>query len=176
MGIAGNQVNPDRSPTDLYPTEAPWTRALLNVVEIRGPIWEPATGLGHMTDVLREEGHEVNDTDLLFGTDFLKETEPWEGAIVTNPPYKLLNEFIDQALHLATTQVAFLLQVGALGGPRRYEHLWKERTPNQLIHVARRMKVYDKVSQFCHIWVVWDLENPVKLGETKFTWELGAHL
>ncbi|MDX2159134.1 MAG: hypothetical protein SFW09_21730 [Hyphomicrobiaceae bacterium] len=49
--------------TESTPPEA--TRALLSVERFDGPIWEPACGLGHISNVLTEAGNEVVSTDLI---------------------------------------------------------------------------------------------------------------
>jgi hypothetical protein len=73
--------------------------------------------------VLESAGYKVRSSDILTGTDFLKECEPWVGSIITNPPYKLRNRFIATALLLATEQVAILLPIPRLGGQARYKYL-----------------------------------------------------
>jgi hypothetical protein len=154
--LAANQFNPNRSPTDLYPTAAAWTRALLREVRLRGPLWEPAAGNGDMVRELQRAGYQVCATDVLTGVDFLTVTTPWPGAIITNPPYRFAYEFIDRALTLAAHQVAMLLPMGALGGIDRCRRLWQPRPPTLILVIANRMVVHGKPSQFNHLWAVWD--------------------
>ncbi len=122
-----------------------------------------------MTSVLEEGGHQVRSTDITTGHDFLAMTEPWEGSIVTNPPYgrKLANRFILHALELASEQVAILRPVNYLGGLERLEKIWQPIPPTEVIVVSRRMKVHGKSSQFNHLWAVWD---PRHSGETRLRW------
>lgn len=167
--IGGNQGNPDRDPTDLYPTEVEWTRALLAHVRLRGRVWECAAGEMDMVKELKRQHYRVRATDILTGVDFLATTKPWEGSIVTNPPYRLADEFIHHALQLASEHVAMLLPIGALGGKTRYQHLWSKRRPSHVIVVCSRMKVRGEASQFNHVWAVWDLRSRAK---TKVEWTL----
>jgi len=169
--IGGNQPNPERHPTDLYPTHPVWTEALLQTVRLRGIIWECAHGNGDMTRVLKEHGYKVRATDIMTGTDFLVQSKPWKGSIVTNPPYSHADEFISKALLLASEQVAMLLPIGALGGQKRYRDLWSERPPAIIIIVAARMPIgTGGASQFNHIWAVWDPQHD---GDTVVKWVSG---
>ena len=165
--IAGNQTNPDRSPTDLYPTDGRWAEALLREVEIRGPVWECAAGEGHIVRVLDEWAYDVRATDVLTGQDFLAETEPWAGSIVTNPPYRLAAKFVAHALELAAEQVAMLVRLDFLGGQGRLRTLWNPRPPALVLVVANRMVVHGNSSQFTHAWVVWDRAAD---GPTRLIW------
>lgn len=155
--MPGFRPNPDRRDFDDYPTEPEWTHALLDQIKIRGPIWEPAAGAGQMARVLAARGHKVRATDIRFTKrDFTKHEGTWEGSIVTNPPYKLLDKFIEVALDSATEQVAFLLAVHALGGKKRTAELWTPHPADHVVFVPRLMHVHGKGSQFFHAWVVWD--------------------
>jgi hypothetical protein len=168
--IGGNQFNPNRSPTDLYPTAGGWTRALLGQVRLRGPLWEPAAGNGDMVRELERAGYQVQATDVLTGTDFLTSTVPWPGSIITNPPYRFAYEFIDRALALAAHQVAMLLPMGALGGSARCRRLWQPRPPTLILVIANRMVVHGKPSQFNHVWAVWD--RRVRRPDTVIRWAI----
>jgi len=70
-----------RAKHEFYTTPPEATRALLSVEEFEGPIWEPACGLGHISDVLETAGHTVQSTDLIlrgYGDqlNFLESREP----------------------------------------------------------------------------------------------------
>ena len=167
--IGGNQVNGHRDPNDFYPTHPAWTKALLSSVTIRGPVWEPACGDGAITKVLKDDGFEVYETDIIHGHDFLNQYGSWSGAIITNPPYKLADEFIHHALKLAK-QVAMLLPIGALGGQNRFNKLWTINPPATVVVVAARMPVSGKTSQFNHFWSFWDKGIS---GPTQIIWRKG---
>jgi len=170
--ISGNSLNPNRNRTDLYPTHPVWTRALLDNVEFKGPVLEPASGYGDMVRVLEEHGYSVTASDILEGDDFLERTEPWVGDIITNPPYKLADEFIHHAMSLASGRVAMLLPIGSLGGINRYKNLWSVKPPEVVLIISRRMPVGGKTSQFNHIWCVWPRPDDVK--DTKVLWVEGV--
>lgn len=98
---------------DLYETPACATRALIPFLDRDQAIWEPACGPGAIVCELRAAGFYVHPTDLVdygldgaySGIDFLLErADPcWPRVIVTNPPFKLADEFTRHALTLADT-------------------------------------------------------------------------
>jgi len=167
--IAGNQSNADRAfGTDLYPTPPEWTRVLLRIVDLPGPIWEPAVGHGDMADVLRETGHEVTETDIVTGTDFLKTDMP-HPSVVTNPPYRMIDDFVIHGLNQATEVLALLVGWHIFGGARRADAIWKRYPPSLVAIIPQRMKVFGKPSQFNHAWVVWAKQESSTF--TRLTWE-----
>jgi hypothetical protein len=113
---------------DLYETPTVAVGALLRVEQIPNRVWEPAAGRGAIVDVLRAHGHEVIATDLVdygipgqaHGRDFLLEHKAPEGieCIVTNPPYKLADQFVERALELCP-KVIMLLRLAFLESERR---------------------------------------------------------
>src|SRR5262249_60310482 len=101
-----------------------------------GPACVAATGT---PDVLRAHGHRVIGSDLcdygrpdcFWRRDFLMESKAPDGceAIVTNPPYKLAEPFIEHALDLCP-RVIMLLRLAFLESERRthiLEHCGLER-------------------------------------------------
>lgn len=114
---------------DLYETPAEATRALMRNVPLPKWIWEPAAGRGAIARELMSAGHRVICTDLVkhddadeyieSGIDFLMERRPPSvQAIVTNPPYKLADEFVRHGLSL-NLPVIVLLRLMAIEGTKR---------------------------------------------------------
>ncbi len=114
---------------DLYETPPAAVKALLRAERIPNCVWEPACGPGAITRVLRAEGRLVVATDLIdygspdqdvFGCDFLSVKEYPKGVecIVTNPPFKLANEFVAKAIELCP-RVFMLLRLAFLESERR---------------------------------------------------------
>ena len=114
---------------DLYETPACAVHALLAVEPIPLTVWEPACGPGAIVRILRNSGRAVVATDLVdwgcedsqSGIDFLMERERPAGvpAIVTNPPFKLADEFAEHAVSLAP-EVYLLMRGAFLEGQRWY--------------------------------------------------------
>jgi hypothetical protein len=101
--------------------------ALLRVEKIPHGVWEPAAGRGAIVRVLRDRGHAVIASDIAdygfplhFQRDFLAEIGMPAGveAIVTNPPYRLGEQFVAHALELAP-MVVMLMRLAFLESERR---------------------------------------------------------
>lgn len=117
---------------DLYDTPPEAVCALLRVERLPQRLWEPACGPGAIVQVLREAGHDVVASDLLDRgcpesanrIDFLMERQAPIGveAIVTNPPYRLADQFVRHALELAP-RVVMLLRLAFLESARRSDIL-----------------------------------------------------
>jgi hypothetical protein len=108
----GKHALADRK-NDLYETPPCATRALIPFLDRDRVIWEPACGPGAIVRELEAAGFSVHATDLVhyglegaFGEiDFLMERPDrhMPDVIVTNPPFKLADEFTRHALTLAST-------------------------------------------------------------------------
>lgn len=164
--IAGNQTA-DRHPRDAYPTQPAWTRVLLDRVQLRGGVWEPAAGDGAMSRIIETAGYEVRSTDIVDGVDFLTCTDR-AGTIITNPPYKDLDEFVSHGLQQADHMLCLLVGWHFLaGGARRADGTWIPHPPTRIIVIAERMRVNGSPSQFNHAWVIWDKSAQ---GPTTLEW------
>lgn len=87
-------------------------------------IWECAAGKGNLTNALRGGGYDVVDTDILAGFDFLTHKPEVFDCIVTNPPFKYKQQFLERAYHLEVP-FAFLL-------------------PLTTFETAKRQRLFDK--------------------------------
>jgi hypothetical protein len=132
---------------DLYETPPEATRALLQHEQwsMVDGVWEPACGRGAISRVLESAGVRVVSTDLVDrgygqgGVDFLMETHAPEGveAIITNPPFKLADEFVRHGLRLVPRVIMLLRWAYAEGAGRsdiidgHLSRVWlgKERLP-----------------------------------------------
>jgi hypothetical protein len=128
---------------DCYETPACAVEALLRVESIPHLVWEPACGPGSIVRVLRAHGHEVFATDIVnYGWDHDVEDfvnsqtchAPPVGAIVTNPPYKLAEFFVQHAI-ICCPLVIMLLRLAFLESVRRTDIL--EKSGLARIHVFR---------------------------------------
>ena len=100
---ASNHTDKERQNEDYYATDPIAIDVLLKDggVTFDKPIWECSCGEGHLSERLKSFGYEVRSTDLIDrgygegGIDFLTYNQPWNGDILTNPPYKYAKEFIE---------------------------------------------------------------------------------
>jgi len=135
-------------------------------------IWEPACGPGAIVRILREAGHIVTATDLVDygcpdsrgGVDFLKvESAPDDvECIVTNPPYRIANEFAAKALELVP-RVILLLRLNFLEALSRTDILddgrlaWVYPFIRRLPHMHRDSWDRPKTgSAMALAWFRWD--------------------
>lgn len=136
-----------------FPTP-PWaTRALCEQLIDRGfplhlqDVREPAANRGHMVKPLREAfGHvaasDVEDygfgfrqVDYLFGPDQHFDRTDWT---ITNPPFRLAEQFIARALRLSRIGVAMLVRSAYLESEGR-ERLFTDTPPSYVLQFAERV-------------------------------------
>lgn len=124
---AHNECKEDREENDFYATQPIAAEWLIKLENLDNNIWECACGQGHLGKVFEEHGYNVLATDLIDrgygqgGVDFLKSDGLFIGDIVTNPPYKYAQEFIEHALSLIPDgyKVCMFLKVQFLEGKAR---------------------------------------------------------
>lgn len=169
----------NREVDDFYPTHPGATRALLSVEQFDGAIWEPACGEGDMSRVLLQAGHDVVSTDLIHrgygqgGRDFLCEWIGLAPNVVTNPPFREAQMFVDRALMLATGKVCMFLRLAFLEGVER--GAWFPNTPLARVWImSRRVPMQrgrlseagDGHGVIAFAWFVWERghEGPPTIG------------
>ena len=139
---ASNHTDKARQEDDYYATDPIAIDKLLDAgAEINANVWECACGEGHLAKKLCDKGFAVYATDLVdrgFGTsgvDFLKQTEIFEGDILTNPPYKFALDFVEKGLSLIEQghKVFMLLKLTFLESKSRKEFF--EKCPPKCVYV-----------------------------------------
>lgn len=155
----------ERKERDLYETPE-WVTLALGPHLPKGQwgIWEPAAGSGKMARALEKMGHFVHQTDIDTGQDFLLSEKPsFTHAIVTNPPYAIVDEFIERSLAFINFGfVAMLLRTD-------FDHA-KTRRPifadNSLfakkVVLTRRIQWFEDSKgspSFNHAWFIWDNDH-----------------
>jgi hypothetical protein len=114
---------------DLYETPPEAVHALLRHEKLPKHIWEPAAGRGAISRELRAAGHTVfasdlcdyegRDSGIITELDFLVTYAPNNyKTIVTNPPFKLADQFIRHGLALGC-KVVVLQRLMAIEGAGR---------------------------------------------------------
>jgi hypothetical protein len=197
MSSLSHAANAGRHPLknrshDSYETPACAVHALLRAESLPHYLWEPAAGRGAIVDVLRAAGHEVVASDLVHhgvpshfhGVDFLFEQKAPDRcqAIITNPPYRLAEQFVAHALDLCP-RVYMLLRLAFLESERRAEIL--ERRNLARVHVfSRRLPMMHRdgwtgpraSSATAYAWFVWDRAHtgPTELHRISTNTDAGA--
>jgi hypothetical protein len=174
---------------DLYETPTVATEALLSVETLPHFLWEPACGPGSIVGTLRQAGHKVHATDLVdYGckdsearVDFLMERSAPAGlgGIITNPPFKLANQFVAHSLELAP-KVIMLLRLAFLEGTGRTPimdgghlarvYVFRNRLP--MMHRAGRGTMVAKTnsSAMAFAWFVWDRAHEGPTEMRRISW------
>jgi hypothetical protein len=175
---------------DLYETPACAVEALLRVEKLPRRIWEPACGHGAIVNVLRARGHDVVASDIAnygvpitppgyWGRDFLLETKAPEDtqAILTNPPFRIVEPFVAHALKLCPS-VTMLLRLAFLESERRCGIL--ENCGLARVHVFRkRLPMMHRAgwegrkanSGMAFAWFIWDRGHVGPTTIDRISWE-----
>lgn len=167
---ASSHVIEEREKNDYYATEPKAIELLLDLEKFNENIWEPACGQNHISNVLKEKGYKVYCTDLIDrgyndGTfNFLTSNYKWKGDIITNPPYKYAQEFVEKSLNLINmgNKVAMFLKLQFLEGQKRKKLFLKN--PPKIIYVSSsRLKCSkngifknNESSAVAYCWYIWE--------------------
>ncbi|GIT89223.1 hypothetical protein ROBYS_42390 [Roseobacter sp. OBYS 0001] len=160
---------------DDFPTP-PWaTRALLEHIIERGgytdtlTCLEPACGAGHMAKVLKEYFGEVGASDIHdygYGdvadfTNGVYETGSWDW-VITNPPFRLAEDFVLRSLNVARRGVAVLVRTVFIESIGRYERIFVPHPPTRVAQFTERVpmvkgRLDQKASTATgYAWVIWE--------------------
>jgi hypothetical protein len=172
LGVTSNPNN-KRHKEDYYATDPKAAKLLMQLEDFSENIWEPACGEGHLSKVFEQAGHKVKSSDLFdrgfgdVGVDFLGiENVNWDGDIITNPPYKYAQEFVEKALKIIPDgrKVAMFLKVQFLEGKAR-KALFTNHPP-KTVYVSSSRILCAKNAEFqkmisgggsvvAYAWFVW---------------------
>lgn len=155
-----------------FPTP-PWaTRALCERLYDSPRPWgltvrEPAANRGHMVRPLAEYFDEVIASDVHdYGAgyrvqDYLLGDEPEVDWTITNPPFRLAEDFIARALAQSREGVAVIVRSAFLEGIGRYGRLFGVTPPAAILQFTERVVMHkgrlsekgSTATAYC--WVVW---------------------
>lgn len=169
---ASNHTDKERQNEDYYATEPRAGELLLQVESFDQNVWECACGEKHLSKVFEKHGYKVRSSDLIDRCgnevfDFLSmENQEWNGDIITNPPYKYAQEFVEKALQIIPNgnKVAMFLKVQFLEGKKR-KYLFANYPPHT-IYVSSSRLLCAKNAEFermkqgggsavAYAWYVW---------------------
>lgn len=170
---------------DDFPTPRWATRALIEHVlsgdQVRNAsCWEPTCGRGFMAATLSEYFAVVRASDVhSYGygeeLDFLAPEVRAERAdwIITNPPFRLAEEFARLAITSSARGSAMLVRTGFIEGAGRYRRLFSERPPAIVAQFVERVPILrgrvdptaSTATGYC--WLVWNNESS---PDTRLVW------
>jgi hypothetical protein len=131
---------------------------------------EPAANRGHMVGPLAESfaqvlasdvhdyGYGFEVRDYLFGP-FDEDRTHW---VITNPPFRLAEQFIDRALALTDVGCAMLVRSAFLEGVGRFERLFNRRPPTSVLQFSERVVMHkgklapEGSTATAYCWLVWE--------------------
>jgi len=153
---------------DFFGTPTDCTEALLQNISCFDyeKTWEPCCGKGAISKVLKKYGSTVESTDLVgrgFGQariDFLMERDLRAPSIITNPPFKLADQFIVHALrNLNAPFLALFLKSTYFHAERRRELFYKHQ-PSLILAMAWRPDfIGGGAGTMDCCWFVWKRGN-----------------
>lgn len=188
--VMQQRSEPDDSLDD-FPTP-PWaTRALCEwIVAEHGEqfpksVREPAANRGHMVKPLREYFWDVLPSDVhdygvgfpvndyLFGP--LPQLVDWT---ITNPPFRLAEQFIERALQTSRIGVAMIVRAAFLEGVGRFDRLFSNHQPADILQFSERVVMHkgklsasgSTATAYC--WIIWHPNGPGKMAHpsARFSW------
>lgn len=172
------QRSEPKTSLDDFPTP-PWaTRALVEHI-IRDPeissqsCLEPACNRGFMSFVLEEYFGEVTSSDIFdygygqvqefLGGSYQEDSFDW---VVTNPPFKMAEDFFFEARRVARVGVALLTRTVFIESVGRYNRLFSKYPPTYFAQFSERVPMVkgriDKKASTAtgYSWLLWDLRQP----------------
>lgn len=173
---------------DDFPTPAWATRALLEIGEIKCE-WqsmsclEPACGRGTMSKPLSEYFGSVISSDIHdygFGDklDFLSHDTPYGRDsfdwVITNPPFKNAQSFIERANQISRVGTAVLCRTVFIESIGRYNSLFSVFPPTFVAQFAERVpmvrgRLDEKATTATgYAWLIWD--KRVEVDGTRLIW------
>jgi len=113
-----------RAASDWYVEPRSCINALLDVETFAGQSWDPSCGGGNIPLAMQARGLNCWGSDIAdrgFGTTGLSffDAEDRADSIVSNPPYGVIEDYIDRALSLTDCKVAILARLAFLEGQAR---------------------------------------------------------
>jgi hypothetical protein len=171
----------DDFPTPLWATRALVEHVIVSKASLKAmSCLEPACGRGHMAVALADYFKEVAASDVFdygFGrvADFFKTKHPEQSFdwVITNPPFRLGEEFINRSMKIARRGVAMLTRTVFIESVGRYERLFKSNPPSRFAQFTERVpmvkgRVDKKASTATgYAWLVWEKE---RLGNSEVVW------
>ncbi|MFC4255402.1 methyltransferase [Altererythrobacter xixiisoli] len=187
--VRQRRVEPHDSLDD-FPTP-PWaTRALCEFLQNGPPsdpldqrtCREPAANRGHMVQPLSEYFQRVIASDVFdYGAGFDQQDYlfgPAPDAVdwtITNPPFKLAEQFIERAIATSKQGVAMIVRAAFLEGVGRHQRLYSENPPAYVLQFTERVVMHKGrlspkgSTATAYAWLIW-LTGPRAEWSTRLRW------
>ena len=186
--MLGVNPNAERQAEDFYATDPKALDLFMSRIAeddywINKKVWEPSCGMGHLSELLINKGKIVLSTDIIdrgynnFNgvCNFLDSTDIFDGDILTNPPFKLAEKFVEKGIELLQygNKLLLFLKIQFLEGQKR-KILFKKYPPKYVyVYSSRQLcckdgefEKYTATTQ-CYAWYIWEKGFT---GETILRW------
>jgi hypothetical protein len=181
--VGSSRINGEREEHDFYPTPQYAVKMFLEKEPIVGSIWECACGEGDITKALQNFGYsDIYSSDLInrgFGEapiDFLEYNGKKFDNIITNPPFKFANEFLNKAKKFANNKIMLLLKTTFLESASRYDMFKDAEFPLKCVYQFCKRLTFTKNGEkiknsgmIAYAWFVWDKHH---VGKPQIDWLL----
>ena len=169
----------DDFPTPMWATRALMEKILNKESMINKVCLEPACGRGYMAEPLKEYFKNVIAQDIFpygYGKcqDFLKaKNNKKYDWIITNPPFKLAEEFIHKSLGEAKEGLAIFIRTTFLESIGRYNNIFSINKPYIVAQFSERVPLIkgkvDKNASTAtgYCWIIWNKKN---VKSTRLEW------
>lgn len=142
--------------------------------------WEPAANRGYMARALAEYFRRVTQSDVhdygvgISVRDFLFSYPDRPDWIITNPPFRLAEQFVLRALCTMRCGVAVLVRLQFLESRARFKRLFQAHPPLLIAQFVERVAIVrgrlDRAASTAtaYAWVVWHAGSQDR--STRFLW------
>jgi hypothetical protein len=131
-------VKGDRRERDSYPTPLSVVDAMLDRLDWRHEIvWEPCAGDGRMVDALAKRGVTVIGHDIETGRDFFDWQTAQATTLITNPPFKMIRQFVDHAFAIGVERMALVCNERLWACGKGHDQ-WSRHRPSRFANLTWR--------------------------------------
>tara|TARA_E500000318_G_scaffold493_1_gene585 strand:- start:807 stop:1373 length:567 start_codon:yes stop_codon:yes gene_type:complete len=129
-----------RNPHDFYPTPFTIVETVVKLVDTHWDqkhIWEPCAGDMRFSNALSKNNRQVISTDIRTNQNFYWYKERLAPALVTNPPFSSIRDFIDHAFAIGVEQMMLVCPERLWACGRGYSQ-WCRYRPSHWINLTWR--------------------------------------
>lgn len=172
-----------RQLNNFYATHPSCTADILREEEFHKDVLEPFCGVGSMSEVIRQNGHNVLSYDIvdrgygLVGDFYRTEFPRRKYDIITNPPYDNVIDVVLRCIDICKEKVALLMPLRYLSSGSRYNEIYKKYPPKRVYVYQERICIaknadFEKYNDAganmeIYAWYIW--ERGYK-GTTELKW------
>lgn len=161
----------ERNKNDAYYTPKWCVQGLVEMInwDLIGTFHEPCYGNGSIYHQIPLDDFQKSWSEIDKGKDYLDEKQQDVDLIITNPPFKLAEQFILKSLS-HSKNVIMLLRLNFLESQIRYD-FWNNNKPNHIIVLSNRPSFTQdgKTDSVGYGWYVWNKYDILK-DNSPFQW------